>query len=840
MALNEERFEHGGEPSVEELRASNDALAEEFLAAIPPHFRHAAHELEFHKVLRLLLRLANTSIGKHALVKELQPKSDTLEVDRSLAEIREMRGFLTAGEAPRFSGLNDISPTLRKLEIPGSTLYAEEGSRMLAAMKAMRAIREFFSRRAAEAPTLWKSGIQLFEDRMLEMHFDNVFDDAGNVKDSASAELARIRRDILTTEDVLRARLGAILARLSEGELLREEIITQREGRFVVPVKVEHKRRVPGFIHSVSQTGQTVFIEPSETLELNNELRSLEFSEQREIDRVLRGLADRAREAAPQLSASLAVAAHLDAVHAKAMYAERTNSNEVLLEEQSARRARTLELKDARHPLLLEKLGRERAVPLTIVLDEEHRALVLTGPNAGGKTVLLKTIGMLSLMAHAGIPVPAAPDGRIPKMDGIYVEIGDAQSIADDLSTFSSHVTSLAEILSDVTRASLVLLDEIGGGTAPEEGGALAESILEQLLRIGAFTIATTHYGRLAAYAETAAGAGNGSMEFDREKLTPTFRFRMGVPGSSHAFDIAERFGLKHGLVEHARELRGEEGARIEDLIASLEALERDAREREGAAARELGAARAARIEFERKRDEVETIRRTAKARAAEEAEEILKRANQFIERAVREVKEAVSGKAKEASAEKEELRSLRARQEKERKQLLQSLSVTQVPAVPESEKKIALGSNVRLRSNPGQIGKVFSIKGNEIEIEIGSLRMRAKRDQLELVSNAEAKSKTKQVSREVSQATKYLAESVEHRIDLRGEYGDDAVIKVDRLLADASAHGLDRLEIIHGHGTGALGRRISQHLKGHHLVASYRYGEPNEGGSGVTIVELK
>jgi len=818
-------------------RVSNDTLVEEFLAAIPPPFRHAARELEFHKVLLLHLRLANTSIGKRALVSELQPKSDTLIVDRSLAEIREMRGFLAANEAPHSSGITDISSTLRKLEIPGSTLYAEEGSRMLATMKAMRTMREFFFRRASEAPVLWKSGIQLFEDRLLEMHFDQVFDDAGNVKDSASAELARIRREILATEDLLRARLSAILARLSEGELLREEIITKREGRFVVPVKVEHKRRVPGFIHSVSQTGQTVFIEPSETLELNNELRSLEFSERREIDRVLRGLADRAREAIPHLRASLDVAAHLDAVHAKAAYALRADCSEVLLEEQSLRRARTFELKNARHPLLLEKFGNVRAIPLTITLDEEHRALVLTGPNAGGKTVLLKTIGLLSLMAHAGLPVPAAPDGRIPRMDGIYVEIGDAQSIADDLSTFSSHVTSLAEILSDVTRSSLVLLDEIGGGTAPEEGGAIAESILEQLLRIGAFTIATTHYGRLAAYAETTAGAGNGSMEFDRENLTPTFRFRMGVPGSSHAFDIAERFGLKHGLVEHARELRGEEGARIEDLIASLESLERDARERENAAARELGAARSARIEFERKRDEVETIRRTAKVRASEEAEEILKRANQFIERAVREAKEAAIGTPEVAN---EKLRAMRLKQELERKQLLRELSVPPIHTVSDAEKEIETGSNVRLKSNPGQIGKVLSRKGNDIEIEIGSLRMRAKRDQLEVVSNAEAKSKKKQSSYEVSQTTKYLAESVERRIDLRGEYGDDAVLKVDRLLADASAHGLDRLEIIHGHGTGALGRRISQHLKGHHLVASYRYGEPHEGGSGVTIVELK
>ncbi len=557
--------------SPEELRVSNDALMEAFLSKIPRAFRHAARELEFQKILLAHLKLAHSSIGKQALAQELLPKSDILAIDRSLAEIREMRVYLTANESPGFSGLADISSTLHKLEISGSSIYAGEGAKILGVLKAMRSLRGFFAHRSMEAPTLWKSGIKLFEDRMLEMHFDSVFDDTGGIKDSASAALARVRREMIAAEERLHARLASILARLAEGDFVREEIITQREGRFVIPIKAEHKRRVPGFIHSVSQTGQTVFIEPSETLELNNELRSLEFAEQREIDRILRELADRVREVAPQLKQSLDIAAHLDAIHAKTRYAIRIDSGDATIEQQVLGRPRTILLKDARHPLLIEKFGRDKTVPLTIELDEERRSLILTGPNAGGKTVLLKTIGLLSLMAHAGLPVPAQPAGSIPLMDGIFVEIGDSQSIAEDLSTFSSHITALAGILDHVTRESLVLLDEIGGGTAPEEGGALAESILEQLLRIGAFTIATTHYGRLAAFAESMPGALNGSMEFNRETLSPSFRFRMGIPGSSHAFDIAERFGLKHGLVERARELRGEEGARIEDLIASLE-----------------------------------------------------------------------------------------------------------------------------------------------------------------------------------------------------------------------------------------------------------------------------
>lgn len=809
-------------------------LVEQFLQAIPLSFRQAARELELDKIFLAHLQLVHTFPGKQALVRELLPKTDTLAIDRSLSEIREMRTYLIASETPRFAGLTNISSTLRKVEIDGSTLLIEEGFRLLGAMKAMRGIREFFSRRAQDAPQLWKTAILLFDDRLLELHFDSVFDDSGAIRDSASPELSKIRHDMIRASEILRSRLMAIVRRLSDDELVRDEIITQREGRYVVPIKVEHKRRVPGFIHSVSQTGQTVFIEPSETLELNNELRSLEFAEQREINRIMRMLADRLRSSVPALRSSLEAAAHLDAVHAKAAYALRIVAEEAVLEPQSLKRDRIFSLTNARHPLLIDKIGRDRTVPLTLHLDETQRTLVLTGPNAGGKTVLLKTIGLLSLMAHAGIPIPVGADCRLPMMDGIYVEIGDAQSIADDLSTFSSHITSLVEILGNVTRSSLVLLDEIGGGTAPEEGGALAQSILEHLTRIGCYTIATTHYGRLAAYAESASAAVNGSMEFDRETLAPTFHFRAGIPGSSHAFDIAERFGMGHNLVQHARELTGEQSNRIEDLTASLETLQQEARARKTEAERELGAARAAKIEFERKRDEADEIRRTAKKRASEEAEEILKRANQFVERAVREAKEAVA----KPEAASDNLRAMRLRQEQERKKLLADLSVPEVPSVVEGE--ITQGANVRLKSNPGQIGKVLSIKGNDIEIEIGSIKMRTKRDQLEVVSKSEAKEKQKSSQREVSTSTKYLAGTAERRIDLRGEYGDDAVIKVDRFLAEASAHGLDRVEIIHGHGTGALSHRITQHLRGHDFVQSYRFGEPQEGGSGVTIVELK
>lgn len=810
-------------------------------------FRLAALELEYSRIVREHLGLTFSVLGKRALVEELRPKTDPLAIDASMSEVQEMRQFLRGDEHPPFSGLDDIGVILRNAEIEGSTMYVEQGAQVLRVIKSMRMLREFFARRSKDAVALWRSAVHLFDDKLIEMHFASVFDDNGNVKDSASQELSRIRREIIHTAELLRTRLNAILRRLSEDDALQEELITQRDGRFVVPVKVEYKRKVPGLIHSVSQTGQTVFIEPTETLDLNNEMRSLEFAEQREIDRILRGLMDLLRESVPALTRSLAAAGHLEADYAKARYAEKYDCAVPRTTQQVKNRKRRVYLAGARHPLLLQKMGRAKTVPLEIELDEDRRVLILTGPNAGGKTVLLKTLGLLTMMAQAGIPIPANDDAELVIVDGVYVEIGDSQSIADDLSTFSSHVTALASILKHVTSESLVLLDEIGGGTAPEEGGAIAESILESLVRIRTFAVATTHYGRLAAFAESTQGTLNGSMEFDRAKLTPTFRFRSGVPGSSHAFEIAERFGLSKNVIDRARDLRGTGSTRFEELLASLEELQKEARERKGEADRELGKARILRSEFERKRDESEEIRRTIKSKAAQEAEEILKRANSFIEKAVRDAKEIASRSGgKSTSEEDHQLKEARLNQEIERKKLLESIKTTEKEearkAAPPA-KPITVGAKVRLRSNPDRIGEVLALRDGEAEVQIGIMKLRIAVDQLDLVAGSTAREedrKRQTVNREVSVATKYLGEQFDTRIDLRGQYGDDAIIQVEKYLADAAAHGRDRVEIIHGIGTGALGRRISQHLKNHPLVLSYRYGEPQEGGSGVTIVEIK
>ncbi len=818
-------------------RLLKDRLLAEFDSALSPAFAHASRELEFHKIVEQHLQQSPGDLGRKVLPSELQPITDPIKIDTSLKEIAEMRSFFSGNDRPPFSGLFDIHSVLRKIDIEGSTLYVEEGARVLAVLRGMRALREFFSRRASIAPQLWKSGVHLYDDRLLEMHFASVFDDAGNIKDNASTELSKIRREIINTAEHLRSKLSSILRRLTEDSFVQEELITQRDGRYVVPVKVEHKRRVPGFIHSVSQTGQTVFIEPSETLDLNNDLRSLEFAEHREIERIMYDLARQLREVSRELQGSLKAAGHLEAVAAKARYADSIDASPAFARQQTGRE-RKLVIKEARHPLLLKKLGREKTIPLTLELDELRHTLVLTGPNAGGKTVLLKTVGLLTLMAQAGLPIPALADAELPIMDSIFVEIGDSQSLADDLSTFSSHVRALSRIMDHATSKSLVLLDEIGGGTAPEEGGSLAESILENLTKRNTITIATTHFGRLAAFAETTQGAVNGSMEFSSAGLQPTFRFRMGLPGSSHAFEIAERFGLPIAIIKRAAELRGTGSTKLEDLIRSLETLQLEAREKKAESERELGKARIARVDFERKRDEVDDIRRTAKQTAATEAESILKQANSFVERAVKDAREAAR---KEISSQNEStaLRELRAQQEAERKNILKSLERKPEPVLSKEldPTELKVGAKAQLRSNPGQVGEIVSIKGKDVVVLLGGLRVKTKLDQIEAVKEASRKEKRRQ---DVSQATQYLSEAPVQRIDLRGEYGDDAVMQVEKFLGDAAAHNLARVEIIHGMGTGALGRRISQYLKTHPSVQSFKYGEPHEGGAGVTIVELR
>ncbi len=819
----------------------DDQARAHYYASIPKAFRTASQKLDLAEIVASHITLANTVVGKYAVIDEVVPSMDISVITTSHAEVEELRAFVGTNEHPSFGGIRDIRNLLHKIEIEGSTIYEDEGLPLLDTFRGMRLLRDFFAKRSRQTPTLWKTAVHLFDDRMLEMALDSIFEANGTIKDTASPELRTIRREIIATGERLRTKLAALMKRYSDDAWLQEELITQREGRFFVPVKAEHKRHVAGMIHSASQTGQTIYIEPAETIDLNNELRSLEFDERREIDRILRNITDRMREAVPKLFHSLKAAAHLDAVYAKCRYAIKITSATPNVKSFKKPQEVELSIKSARHPFLIEKLGLQNTVPFDLDMDFERRTLILTGPNAGGKTVLLKSIGILTLMAQSGLPIPALPEAVIPVMEHIGVDIGDAQSIADDLSTFSSHINSLKRILEETNEYSLILLDEIGSGTAPEEGGALAEAILEHLTKQGCITIATTHYGRLAAFAETEKGAYNGSMEFNEKDLQPTYRFRSDVPGSSHAFDIAERYKFPSRITAHARELVGAKTSRLDELITSLNAKEQDLVEKRMTIDKELGKSRIERMEYERKATELTLQKKKLLGDASLEADRLLADANLYIERAVREAREAAKAEATQQPKEekKESLATLRAKQRKELDELTERVDQHKVEsqrAPVREELKLEVGAKVKLVTSPGQVGEVVKLKDKDAEVVFGSMTMKVKADKLEVVSNADARKEERVQARFGG----YFEDTIEQRIDLRGLYGDEGVMKVEKYIADAAAKNLEHVEIIHGHGTGALGRRIQDSLKANPFVRSFSYGEPAEGGAGVTIVELK
>ncbi len=477
-----------------------------------------------------------------------------------------MKRLLEEEEGLPLEGLQPIGPALSRSSIEGRNAPAERTAADPDDLRAARLTRTVLAKRRESAFLLWNIAEGLEGDKVLEFNIGQAIDDSAAVKTNASKDLQAIRRSIAETSEQLRKRLETILRGVSDLGFSQDEIITTREGRMVIPVKTEHKRNVPGFIHSASASGATVFVEPTETLELNNEIRSLQFQEQREVERILQVLTAQVRERRPILDENLRRIAMLDFLQAKARY-----SIEILGVEPQVSAEGPVKLVRARHPMLLLNHGLNGTVPLDLELGNGFTTLVISGPNAGGKSVAMKCVGFIVLMAQAGLHVPAAEGTRLKVFRDLHVDIGDDQSIENDLSTFSSHLRNLKSIVDGAGAESLVLIDEIGSGTDPAEGGAIAAAVLQQLTKSGAYTIATTHHSALKVFAHDTEGVENGAMEFDQQSLTPTYRFCAGVPGSSYALEMAERLGMPAELLSQARTELGDQQARLDSLLTQLE-----------------------------------------------------------------------------------------------------------------------------------------------------------------------------------------------------------------------------------------------------------------------------
>ena len=776
--------------------------------------------LEFNKILDLIAE-RTLSVPGRSEVESLAPADNPEHIEAKLRPVLETMDLIGYDDPVPIGPIPDIRAAADAASVPGTTLSVGELVLIEEVLRMSRRFLGYFHKRKAKYPRLQELMSGLSEHSDLEARIQRSVDPSTEtVKDSASVELKRIRRGLEQTRSGIRSSIENILNRLPD-TVVQERLITIRNGRFVIPVRENQKHRLEGVVHDQSASGATLFVEPMATLALNNRLRQLEVAEQQEIKRVLQELTVSVGHISGCLLENLRILGRFDAVYAISGFSRELKCSEPVFNVEGR-----LELHGARHPLLFCRLNGEGRtdfiVPLSLSMDSGGiRTLVLTGPNAGGKTVALKTVGLLALMAQAGMPVPAAEQSQFPIFTGVFADIGDAQSIENDLSTFSSHVANLVEVTTHAEARSLVLLDEIGASTDPDQGAALAMALLNTLTQRGCRTVATTHHGALKAFAHRTAGMANGSMAFDAGTLTPAFQLRLNTPGSSYAFEIARRLKMPSEIVDEARRIAGSDIGRLEALIADLDDTYQHYNE-------ELDRARSFRSEMERLKaeysgrlKEVEQREREFKRGAEEEARRILDGANALIERTVSELRQR--------SADRDSIKRARAEVARARR----DLAATAVkPVAPAADLEPGCRVLVRSLGKEGIVADGRS-EGSRVAVEVGKLRLQARRDDLELVESAA------ETTSEPSRFGLAGRDAVATEVDLRGMTVDEAVEAVDKYVDELYLAGMEHAAVIHGKGTGALRRAIGAHLNGHEFIKSQRLGLHGEGGAGVTVITL-
>ncbi|MDQ0890631.1 DNA mismatch repair protein MutS2 [Paenibacillus sp. V4I9] len=778
--------------------------------------------LDYQKILHKLAHHASTSLGKDA-VEKLEPKGDFELVKLRLQATDEAVNVeRLKGNAP-FGGIRDIRSSLHRVRI-GGMLNPAELLDISTTMFGTRRLKRFVLAVHEEytIPMLKGQVELLTENKPLEDKINSCIDENAVVVDGASPELGRVRSELRTGEGRVREKLEQMLRNASVQKMLQDVLITIRNDRFVIPVKSEYRSSFGGMIHDQSASGATLYIEPDAIVQLNNKIRELKFKEEVEIEKILRALTELVAEQVDLLVLDVDQLAELDFTFAKAGLARELKATMPRLNDRGF-----IKIKRGRHPLI----AADSVVPLDLELGNDYSQIIVTGPNTGGKTVSLKTVGLLSLMAMSGLFVPAEEGSQLCVFDAIYADIGDEQSIEQNLSTFSSHITNIISILRDMTPKSLVLLDELGAGTDPAEGSALAISILDYIHQIGCRIIATTHYSELKAYAYQKQGTINASMEFDIQSLSPTYRLLVGVPGRSNAFAIAERLGLSKRIIEHARTQVGEEDKRVESMIASLE--------------ENRLIAEAERQSAERMRREAEEMRLTLEAQQAKFDEQ----RDKLLEKAERDAREAVAKARREADEIIAELRRMAQEEaggvkdhrlvEAKRRldQAAPELREKQVRAAKKRPERIEAGDEVRVVTL-GQKGHVVDIvSATEATVQLGIMKMKVELTNLEKIGSTAQKKPVHQVATTVKRTRD---DNIRMELDMRGLNMEDALIEADRFLDESFLGNLGQVYLIHGKGTGVLRTGMQEYLRRHKHVKSYRMGNYNEGGAGVTIVELK
>ena len=788
----------------------------------------ALKSLEYYKIIQLLTEKASSSLGKE-LCRDLLPSVDLAQIQLMQAQTRDALSRLFQKGSISFGSVKDVRGSLKRLEI-GSTLGIIELLSICSLLENTSRVKAYSRNERGDHPadSLDEMFEQLSPLTPLSAEIRRCILSEDEISDSASPGLLKVRRSMKIANDRIHTQLTS-LVNGGARNYLQDAVITMRNGRYCIPVKAEYKGQVPGMIHDQSSTGSTLFIEPMAIVRLNNDVRELELQEQKEIEVVLAELSNQAAAYTDQIRDDLEIMVQLDFIFARASLAMDMNGTEPIFNTEHK-----IRLKQARHPLI----PRKKAVPIDLRLGDDFDLLVVTGPNTGGKTVSLKTAGLLTLMGQAGLHIPAMDRSQLSVFHQVYADIGDEQSIEQSLSTFSSHMTNVVSFLKEADSDSLVLFDELGAGTDPTEGAALAISILSYLHEKGIRTMATTHYSELKVYALTTPGVENACCEFNVETLRPTYRLLIGVPGKSNAFAISSKLGLPDFIIEKAKQQISEQDESFEDVLTSLE-NSRVTIENE-------------RAQIEAYKEQIEALKKqleTKQERLDERRDKILKNANEEAKRILAETKEYADQTMKlfhkfqkdhvDTAAVEKERQNIRARMNKADN----ALSIKAAPKEPKkklSAKDLSLGDMVRILSMnlTGTISSRPDSKGF-LFVQTGIIRSKVHISDLELVDEPVISSSALQKTG-AGKIRMSKSSSVSTEINLLGKTVDEAIAILDKYLDDAYLAHLSKVRVVHGKGTGALRKGVHDYLRRNKRVASYRLGEFGEGDAGVTIVEFK
>ncbi|GGJ84457.1 endonuclease MutS2 [Lentibacillus kapialis] len=772
--------------------------------------------LEFNKIIEKLNKQTATSVGKE-LATRLKPSVDIDEVREMHRETDEASHILRLNMTIPLGGITDIRSAIKRSVI-GGVLSTEECLDVANTLYGGRQTKMFLEKTEEDLPILKGFAERIMTLRRLETDIKSCIDDRGNMMDSASVKLRSIRSSIRTYESRVRDNLDSYTK--SQSKMLSDAIITIRNERYVLPVKQEYRGAVGGIVHDQSASGATLFMEPKAVVDLNNQLQEAQLKEKQEVDRILRELSGKIAEDEAILAENVSVLAKIDFISARAKLGRDFNAAMPAINDHGI-----INVKQARHPLIPE----DEVVPNDVILGKDYTSIVITGPNTGGKTVALKMIGLFTLMAQSGLQIPAADGCEMTVFEGIFADIGDEQSIEQNLSTFSSHMTNIVSILSKIDHKSLVLFDELGAGTDPQEGAALAMSILDDVISRGARVVATTHYPELKAYGYNRDNAVNASVEFDVETLKPTYRLLIGVPGRSNAFDIAARLGLDQRVIAQARDQIGVNSESVENMIASLDTSRRQAEADYEKAHNILQESEKLRDDLKKAWQHYENDRENLYKKAEEKADKALQKARDEAEMIVDEIRHMKSG----AQLKEHEWIEARKMLEEAQPDLSAKKSNKSKPR-PDSVQELKAGDEIKLLS-ANQRGTVLEkLNDQDYLIQVGIMKVQVKRNEIQPVKHESS------VNEKTLATVKGSNYHVKTELDLRGERYEDAMGHLEKYLDDALLAGYPKVFIIHGKGTGALRKGVKEFAKNHSRIASDRPGSAGEGGSGVTVLELK